>query len=144
MANGAQSWLAARWVAVLFLLWNFIGIGAFVMQWTMDLTELAKTDPYQAQTFAQMPGWAWAAYAIAVAAGTLSALLLVLRHKAAVLLAGVEVIAVLVQFGYTFFGTDLMTQKSAAETVPLPAAIIIIAILQFFYARWLAGKGVLR
>jgi hypothetical protein len=143
MSNGAQSWLSARWVAVLFLLWNFIGIGAFVMQWNLDLTALAKTDPYQAKTFAEMPGWAWATYAVAVVAGTLSGICLVLRRWAAVILAGIEVIAVIIQFGYTFFGTDLLSHKSMAETVPLPAAIIIIAILQFFYARWLAAKGVL-
>ena len=143
MTDTSKSWLTARWIAVLFLLWNFAGIAAFAMQWTMDLTELAKTDPYQAKTFAEMPRWAWVAYAIAVAAGTLGALCLVLRSKWAVLLSGVEVIAVLVQFGYTFFGTDLLAHKTLGETVPLPAAIILIAILQFFYARWLAAKGVL-
>lgn len=143
MSNGAQSWLSARWVAVLFLLWNFAGVGAFVMQWNLDLTALARTDPYQAKTFAEMPGWAWATYAVAVVAGTLSGICLVLRHKAAVILAGIEVISVIIQFSYTFFGTDLLAHKSLTETVPLPAAIIIIAILQFFYARWLVSKAVL-
>ncbi|MBO9671772.1 MAG: sugar transporter, partial [Sphingobium sp.] len=79
-----------------------------------------------------MPGWAWGAYAIAVVAGLLSAMCLVLRNKWAVALSAVEVIAVLIQFGYTFFGTDLMQHKSAAETVPFPAVIILIAIAQFF------------
>jgi hypothetical protein len=143
MSDTSKNWLTARWVAVLFLLWNFAGIGAFVMQWTLDLVELAKTDPYQAKTFAEMPSWAWATYAIAVASGTLSGLCLVLRRRAAVILAGIEVIAVLVQFSYTFFGTDLMQHKSLAETVPLPAAIILIAILQFFYSRWLVSNAVL-
>lgn len=144
MSDTSKSWLTARWVAVLFLLWNFAGDAAFVMQWNLDPTELAKTDPYQAKTFAEMPGWAWASYAIAVVAGTLSGLCLVLRRRAATILAGIEVIAVLIQFGYTLFGTDLLAHKSVTETVPLPAAIILIAILQLFYARWLAGKAVLR
>lgn len=138
-----NSWLASRWTAALFLLWNLVGLAAFATQWTMDLAALAKTDPYQAKTFAEMPAWAWAAYAIAVTAGTLGAIALLLRRKWAVLLSGIEVIAVIVQFGYTFGMTDLMAVKSAAETVPLPAAIIVIAILQFFYARWMAGKGLL-
>lgn len=144
MADERAAAMTGRWIGVLFLIWNFIGIGAFAMQWTMDLDALAKTDPYQAKTFAEMPAWAWGAYGVAVAAGTLGALCLVLRRRWAVILSGVEVIAVLVQFGYTFLGTDLMAQKGPAETVPLPAAIIAIAIMQFFYARWIAGKGVLR
>lgn len=114
MSNQTQTWLSARWVSVLFLLWNFIGIGAFVMQWTMDLSELAKTDPYQAETFRDMPGWAWATYGIAVATGTLGALCLLLRRSWAVFLSGIEVIAVLIQFGYTFFGTDLAALKGLA------------------------------
>ena len=135
--------MTGRWVAVLFLLWNVVGVGAFAMQWNLDLAELANTDPYQAKTFAEMPGWAWASYAVAVAAGTLSPLALLMRRKWAVTLAGIEVIAVLIQFGYTFFGTDLVQHKSLAEIVLLPAAIILIAILQFFYARWLAARRVL-
>lgn len=143
MTDVSRSWLAARWVAIVFLLWNLVGIAAFVMQWTADLDELAKTDPYQARTFAEMPAWTWAAYAIAVIAGTLSAVLLVLRRTGAVALSALEVVAVIVQFSYTFGMTDLLSVKGPADTVPLPAAIILIAILQLFYARWMAGKGLL-
>lgn len=143
MPETTTSWLTGRWIAVLFLLWNLIGISMFVMQWTQDLTELAKVDPYQAKTFADMPGWAWAVYCIAVVAGTLGALCLVLRRKAAVVLAGIEVIAVLIQFGYTFGGTDLIAERGLATTAPLPAVIILIAVLQFFYARWLAARNLL-
>ncbi len=60
-----------------------------------------------------MPSWAWAIYAVAVAAGTLGALCLLLRSKGRVAPPGIEVIAVLIQFGYTFFGTDLMAHKWA-------------------------------
>ena len=53
-------------IAVILLLWNLMGVAAFVMQYGADLGELAKTDPDTARAFAQMPGWAWAVYAVAV------------------------------------------------------------------------------
>src|SRR3546814_13564138 len=53
------------------------------MQYTADLDQLAKTDPYTARIFAAMPGWAWTAYALAVGGGTLGAILLLLRKAAA-------------------------------------------------------------
>lgn len=60
-------------IALVLLLWNLIGVAAFVMQYTADLEALAKSDPYTARIFAGMPGWAWAAYVVAVGAGTLGA-----------------------------------------------------------------------
>ena len=49
----------------------------------------------------------------------------------------------LVQFGYTFLGTDLLAVKGPTAAI-FPAVIIAIAIAQWFYARAQADKGVLR
>ena len=62
-------------IGIVLLLWNMMGVGAFIMQYTADLGQLAKTDPYTARTFAAMPAWLWAIYAVAVGAGTLGAML---------------------------------------------------------------------
>ena len=67
-------------IAIGLLIWNLIGVAAFAMQYGADLGALAKSDPYTARIFAEMPGWAWAAYAVAVGAGTGGALLLLLRN----------------------------------------------------------------
>jgi hypothetical protein len=57
-------------IGIILLLWNLMGILAFTMQYSMDLDELAQTDPLTAHAFATMPGWLWVVYAIAVGAGT--------------------------------------------------------------------------
>ncbi len=69
---------AFQLIGILLLLWNLMGIGAFIMQYSADLNQLAKTDPYAAKIFAAMPAWAWVAYAVAVGAGRLGAILLLL------------------------------------------------------------------
>lgn len=132
-----------RIVGILLLLWNLMGVGAFIMQYTADLDQLAKTDPYTARIFAAMPDWAWTAYALAVGGGTLGAILLLLRKAAAAPLFLLSVIAVIAQFGYSFIGTDLLAVKGATAAI-FPAAILIVALFQWRYARGLIAKGVLR
>ncbi|MEQ6333179.1 sugar transporter [Sphingobium sp. MK2] len=130
-------------IAVILLLWNLMGVAAFIMQYGADLTELAKTDPTTAQAFATMPNWVWLIYAIAVGAGAIGALLLLMRKAAAASLFLVSLIAVLVQFGYTLLGTDLVAIKGVSA-LTFPAVIILIAVVQLLYARALVAKGALR
>jgi len=130
-------------IAVILLLWNLMGVAAFVMQYGADLSELARTDPDTARAFAQMPGWAWAVYAVAVGAGTLGASALLLRRRVAVPLFLLSLLAVIVQFGHTFLGTDLLAVKGAGAAI-FPAVIVLIGIGQWLYARSQAAKGLLR
>jgi hypothetical protein len=130
-------------IAIILLLWNLMGLAAFAMQYTADLTELAKTDPTTAQAFASMPVWVWVVYAIAVGAGTLGAIALLMKKAVAASLFLMSVIAVIVQFGYTFLGTDLLAVKGPAA-MAFPAFIVVMAIVQLLYTRNLVGKGVLR
>lgn len=130
-------------IGILLLLWNLMGVAAFVMQYTADLIVLARTDPTTAQAFAAMPGWVWGAYGVAVGAGTLGAVLLLMKKAVAATLFLISLIAVIVQFGYTFLGTDLLAIKGATSAA-FPALIIIVAIVQLLYARSLVARGVLR
>lgn len=129
--------------AIALLIWNLIGVLAFITQYSTDLSSLAKTDPYTAHIFAQMPAWAWAAYGLAVGAGTLGATLLLLRKAPAVLVFSLSVLGVVAQFGYSFFGTDLLIVKGAT-TLVFPAVILLLAVAQLLYARRLSAKGLLR
>jgi len=129
-------------IGIILLLWNMIGVGAFIMQYSADLNQLAKNDPYTARIFAQMPGWAWAAYGVAVGAGTLGAILLLLRKAAAAPVFLLSIIAVIAQFGYSFLGTDLLPVKGATAAI-FPAVILAIALFQWHYARSLTARGVL-
>ncbi|MGC4251069.1 MAG: sugar transporter [Sphingobium sp.] len=130
-------------IAIILLLWNLMGVMAFAMQYGADLAQLAKTDPDTARLFAAMPGWTWAAYAVAVGSGTLGAILLLLKRALAAPLFALSIAAVIVQFGYSFLGTDLWAVKGPSATL-FPAIILIIAIAQFLYARRQIAGGLLR
>lgn len=122
-------------VAILFLLWNLMGDAAYLMQVTADLTALAKTDPYTARIWAAMPHWVWAAYALAVWLGTLGSIMLIMRRELAVPLYAVSLAGVLVQFGYSFLATDMIAVKGVATTVPFPAFIVFMAVVQLLFAH---------
>lgn len=70
-------------VVVLLLIWNLIGVGAFVAQFTMDIEALARENPYDAHLFATMPAWAWAVYALGVGAGVAGSLALLFHRRMA-------------------------------------------------------------
>lgn len=130
-------------VAILSLLWNMAGIGAYLSQVMMNPAELAKTDPYQAHMFAQMPKWAWSAYAIAVWSGLLGAIALLFKRSLAVTLILTSLIAVLVQFSYALVMTDLIAVKGWVAAV-FPAIIIVLALAQFLFARTMVVRGELK
>ena len=74
---------------------------------------------------------------------TLGAVLLLMKKATAASLFLLSLIAVVVQFGYTFLGTDLLALKGPS-VIAFPAFIVVMAIIQLLYARNLVGKGVLR
>jgi hypothetical protein len=130
-------------VGIVALLWNLVGDASFVAQYRMDPAEMARTDPYTARIYAGMPGWAWAAFGLSVVAGTLGSILLLLRRSAAVPVYLISLIGIVVTFGYSFFGTDLLAIKGWTATL-FPALVFVLGVAQFLYARTQVTKGALR
>jgi hypothetical protein len=129
-------------IGVIILLWNLTGVAFFIMQYTADLTELAKTDPDTARAFATMPAWSWLVYAIAVGSGTIGAILLLMRRALAAPFFLLSVVAIVIQFGHTFLATDLLAVKGWTAAI-FPAVIFAIGVAQWLYARELVARRVL-
>nr|WP_230281490.1 sugar transporter [Croceicoccus sp. Ery15] len=130
-------------VSGLLFVWALIGDMAYLAQVTADLDELAKTDPISASAFRTMPEWVWTAYAVAVWVGTLGAIALLLRRKWAVPLYAVSLIAVILQFGWTFLATQLIEAKGA-DVLIFPAVIIAVGAFSLWWAMKHAKSGVLK
>jgi hypothetical protein len=129
--------------SILSLIWSLAGLGAYVAQANMDLAELARSDPYQAHMFAQMPPWAWTAYALAVWTELAGAVLLLAKRKASTALFAVSLVAVLIQFSYAFFLTDLLSVKGLGAAI-FPIIIIVLAVAQLWLAFAASRSGLLR
>lgn len=136
-AATAPRWLT--WVGILFLLWNLIGVGAFVSQWTMSAADIAALPQIQRDLWVGMPGWAWAAYAIGVGVGTVGAIGLILRKWWAPLAFALSLIAILIQFSYPF----LVAQGAQTDISMLafPMFIVVMAVVQWLLSRHWQRKG---
>jgi hypothetical protein len=125
--------------SIILLIWNLIGIGAFVAQWNLAHNALDTLPPEQAAMWREMPGWAWAAYAVAVGAGALGAIGLVMRKSWAVPLLALSLIAVLIQFFNAFVRQDGIATVGA-NAVFFPLFIIAVGIVQWALSRrWRAA-----
>lgn len=130
-------WLA--WVGIIFLLWNLMGVGAFVSQWTMSAADIAALPQIQRDLWVSMPGWALAAYAIGVGVGTLGAIGLIMRKWWTSLAFALSLIAILIQFSYPF----LVAQGAKADIAMLafPMFIVVMAVVQWQLSRHWQRKG---
>lgn len=123
-------------LAVIGLLWNLYGIWAYLGFVGTVATPMTDAERSIAAT---MPVWAHAAFAIAVFAGALGALGLVLRKAWAKLLLLLSLLAVLVQQAW-FLGMSGALDTLGASGAGLPIAIILVAVVLY----WLAGTGAKR
>ena len=130
-------------VSGLALLWEAMGCYAYVTQVSMTADQLAAMPEGQRELWASMPAWVTAAYAIAVWGGLLGAIALLLRRGWALPLFAISLLAVLVQFGWSFLIAGA-AEKVGSSAYALPAAIIVIGALLVWFASTASRRGWLR
>ncbi len=131
-------------VAILAMLWEAVGCYFYLMQVRMGPAELSALPKAQADAFAGMATWQWSVFAIAVWSGLAGAVALLARSRWAIPLLAVSLIAAIIQYGYTFAATPILSTMPVAEAVPLPAAVIVIGALLVWFASSARRKGWLR
>lgn len=132
-ARRPPAWFTA--VAVVLLLWGLMGCWAFYLHLTLGPMMTPEPNAWERGYSAALPAWFTPVYGVAIGAGVLGGLALLARSRFAQPLYLVSLIAVVIQFGWTFAATDLVAHKGAAATMPFPLLIGGIAVFQL----WLAG-----
>ncbi|KAA3624908.1 MAG: hypothetical protein DWP94_02320 [Flavobacterium sp.] len=130
-------------IAVLALLWNLMGVFQYLSTtlWADEIKEALPAE--QVALMEALPSWYSYVFAVAVFAGVIGSLLLLLRKRLAVPVLGISLLAVLVQMGYWLFATEVM-EVVGMSSVVMPLVVIIIAIFLYFYGKGAAQKGWLR
>ncbi len=127
-------------VSVLALLWNLVGVGAYLQQVFMSAEDLELLTQEQRQLLEVQPLWVHSAFAIAVWAGALGCIALLLRKKWAAPVLIVSLLGALAQMFYSFFLSDASPTVSGASAVIMPIVIIVVGFLLVFLARSASHK----
>ena len=124
-----------------FLLWNFLGLMIYYDQVTMSPEVLADNfSPAQQAFLNGMPLWATSAHAIAVTAGVIASILLLVRKSLALPVYVVSLIGVVVQDLHAFVVSDGVGVWGSGSLV-LPAIVLIFCITEIWYSRNAKKKG---
>jgi hypothetical protein len=128
-------------VSGLALLWMLFG----VMAWTMDLmtdeTALAQMGEGQRQIYAARPHWLFIVYAIAIFSGLAGAIGLLLRQGWCIPALAISLLAIIIQFGYTFLAMDVIRLLGAAAAVSFPIVIFAIGAALLWFAVRATRRG---
>lgn len=138
MKNPSPKWVLIAGIAL--ILWNLTGSFMFVLDMMKTPEDLLALPEDQQKLWAQMPGWAWAAYGVGTIGGLLAAIGIVIRKRWAVHLASLSVAAIVVNFVPAFFmseGVDVWQPKFFV----FPLVIFVIAMLQLWLALTANKRG---
>lgn len=116
------------------IVWNLLGVMAFVAQMLMTPKILATLPPAEQALYANIPMWVNIAFACAVFGGTIGSILLLLRKTLALPVLLVSVIGVVVQMYHSFFMIDSIEVYGPGGMI-MPIMVLIIAVVLVFVAN---------
>jgi len=123
-----------------FLVWNLIGLMFYYQQMTLTPEALANMGDEIATFMEATPVWANAGYAIAVNAGVLASIFLLLRKFSwAFPLYVVSFLGVLTQDFDAFVLRDVVGVWGSGAYY-LPTVVIVICIVELWYSRSVANR----
>lgn len=135
--NPAPKWFVP--VAIVALLWNLIGCAAYLQDVMLTPDDIAKMTADQQALYAARPGWSVAATAVAVWAGALGSLGLILRRRWATPLLIASLAGVILQDVSLFAMSGTAAVPSAAYV--LQGLVLAIAIGLVLLARRATARG---
>lgn len=114
-------------VSGLALVWNLMGVMAYLQSVYMSAEDFAQMSQAEQQLISATPSWAKAAFATAVFGGTLGCVLLLLKNKLALPVLIISLIAILVQMYNAFFVMDSVAVFGPGSAI-MPSMVILIGI----------------
>lgn len=122
------------------LVWNLIGFVFYLSDVTRSPEALAAFTEAQQAFLGSTPAWATAAYAIAVNAGVLGGLFLLLRKDWAVPAFIASLAGIVVQDIHAFVLSNGL-EVWGTSSVYLPSLVLVIGAALLMYARQAKAKG---
>lgn len=130
----------AFWILIgLALVWNLLGVMAFVAQMMMTPEMLAALPQAEQELYASTPTWANVAFAFAVFGGAIGCIALLLRANWAFPALLISLLAVIVQMFHSFFISNSFEVFGPGGLI-MPIMVIIIAIVLVWFSHQAKNK----
>ncbi len=131
------------WIGAIALVWNAFGILAYVGQVIMSPETLAEMPDAERALYENVPAWSTAAFAIAVHAGAIGCILLLLGKALARSLLIVSLAGVLVQNYHTYFVANAIDVTGGGGVV-ISAVVVLISVFLIWFANNAKQHGWIR
>lgn len=130
------------WIASgIALLWNLMGVSAYVAQLKMTAADIAAMPVDQRTLYENFPMWANIAFAISVFAGALGCIGLLMRKKWSLPVLGLSLLGVIGHMVHNI--TSGAINFSEPATAILPGLILVVAIALLGLAKKGIGERII-
>lgn len=141
MSNESNKPTGLFWaIGVISLVWNLLGVSAYLMQAYKTESFTAMYSPEQLEIINNMPAWATAAFGLAVFGGSLGSLLLLLKKKLASTIFTLSLLGILAQFVYNFFVANSMEVYGPGAVI-MPILTIALGVFLVVFSKNCTKKG---
>ena len=127
-------------IGIVALLWNLMGVVSYITWVTTSPEALANMPEAERALMESAPAWATGVFAIAVFAGTLACVGLLLKKAWSVPMFLVSLVAIVVQFTHWLFMTAAI-EVYGMETVVMPLLVTMVGVFLVWYSRSVKARG---
>lgn len=119
--------------AILALVWNLLGVMAFVSQVMMTPKMIAELPVVEQELYNAVPLWATAAFAVAVFAGALGSVALLMKKSICYPLFVASFVGAVIQMFHSFFISNSYEVYGPSGTI-MPIMVLIIGLMLVFFS----------
>jgi hypothetical protein len=127
-------------VSALALVWNMMGVMAYISQVTMSAETLQSLRENERTLLESTPAWATGAFAIAVWVSMFACLMLLARKKIATLLFMIGFAGIVVQMVHAFFIANSIEVYGPGSLV-MPVMVVVFGAALIWYSRKAEANG---
>lgn len=131
-------------LAVIFLLWNLMGIVSFFGHTFITEEALAKLPDNERELYGDYPFWTTIIFAIATFGGLIGSIGLLLKRKWSKQFFIISFLAIVPQMIHNVFFTKSIEVYGTAQAITMPVLVVLIGAILIWFSNHLIKKSWLK
>ena len=145
MENGKVKIPTWFWVVtIIFLLWNIMGVLSFFAHTFITEEALANLPAEERALYAEYPIWITIVFAVAVFAGLLGCIGLLLKKKWSKPVFIISLCAIILQMAHNVFFTTSIEVYGMVQAVTMPILVVVFGVFLVWFSGFAIKKNWLR